>query len=101
MAELLPEQRKKVERVISQVSEKEGIGWWEARELIHKCVCGGKCEWYKTKSEEAGFDRLSVTVEQRKRVEEIIGRVMKGLTMKEARAQIHEFICPGHPRSSE
>ncbi len=101
MVELSPEQRKNIERVISQVSEEEGISWWKAKELIHKCVCGGKCEWYKTKSEEAGFDRFSVTVKQRKHVGAIIGRIMKGLTMKEARAQIHEFICPGHPRPSE
>lgn len=76
MVGLSPEQWKKVERVISQVSEEEGIGWYEARTLIHKCVCGGKCEWYKTKSKEAGFDRLSVTMNQRKRVEKVIGRVM-------------------------
>ena len=69
--------------------------------LIHKCICGGKCEWCETKSEEAGFDRLSITMEQRNRVEEIIGKVMKGVEMKEARAQIPEFICPSVPRPSK
>lgn len=100
MVELSPEQRKNIERVISQVSEEEGINRWEARTLIHKCICGGKCEWYKTSSEKAGFDRLSITIQQKKRVEEKIGRVMKDVKMKEARAQIHEFICPGYPRPS-
>lgn len=101
MVGLSPEQRKKVERVISQVSEEENIDWWEAKTLIHKCICGGKCGWYKTRSKEAEFDRLSIPMEQRNRVEEIIGRVMKGVKMKEAKAKIHEFICPGHPRLSE
>lgn len=45
MVELLPEQKRKIERVISQISEEEGIGWWEARRLLHKFVCGGKCEY--------------------------------------------------------
>jgi hypothetical protein len=101
MTELSPEQKKKVEKVISQVSEEEGMSWWEARTLIHKCICGGKCAWYKTRSVEAGFDRLSIAKEQKKRVEETIKRVMKDMTIKKAEALIHEFICPGHPRPSE
>lgn len=101
MVGLSQEQRKKVEKVISEVSEKEGIGWWEAKTLIHKCICGGKCGWYKTISQEAGFDRLSITLEQRNRVEETINRIMKDITMEKAKTFIHEFICPGHPRLSE
>lgn len=101
MVELSPEQREKVEKVISQVSEEEDMGWWEARALIHKCICSGKCAWYKTRSVEAGFDRLSITEEQKNRVEETIKRVMEGLTLKKAKSLIHEFICPGHPRPSK
>lgn len=98
---LSPEERKKIEKLISQVSEEESIDKWEARTLIHKCICGGKCGWYKTQSKKTGFGRSSVTTKQRRLVEEIISETMKGLTLKEARAQIHEFICPGHPRPSE
>ena len=98
---LSPEQRQKIEKLISRVSDGEGIDEWEARTLIHKCICGGRCGWYKTWGGRAGFDRSSVPVKQRKHVEEIIGRIMKDVTMREARALIHEFICPGHPRSSE
>jgi hypothetical protein len=98
---LSPEERKKIERVISQVSEEEGIYRWQARTLVHKCICGGKCGWYRTQSEKAGFDRTSATTKQRKHVEEIISKIMKGVTIKEAKVQIHEFICPGHPRPAD
>ena len=101
MTELSPEEKKKVEKIINHISEEENIDWWEARTLIHKCICGGKCGWYKTRSTEAGFDRQSITKEQRKHVEETVNRVMKGVTVKKAKALIHEYICPGHPRSSE
>ena len=101
MTELSPQEKKKVEKIVSQVSEEENINWSEARTLIHKCICGGKCEWYRTRSTEAGFDRQSITKEQRKNVEETVNRVMKGVTVKKAKALIHEYICPGHPRSSE
>ncbi len=98
---LSPEERKKIEKLITQVSEEESIDKWEARTLIHKCICGGKCGWYKTQSKKAGFDRSSVTTKQRRLVGEIMGEIMRDVTMRKARAQIHEFICPGHPRPSE
>jgi len=101
MTGLLPEEKKKVEKIISQVSEEQDIDWWEARTLIHKCICGGKCGWYETRSTEAGFDRQGITKEQRKHVEETVNRIMKGMTMKKAKVLIHEYICPGHPRPSE
>lgn len=101
MTELSPEQKKKMEKIISQISEEENIDWWKARTLIHKCICGGKCGWYKTRSTEAGFDRQSITKEQRKHVEEMVNKVMKGMTVKKAKALIHEYICPGHPRPSK
>jgi hypothetical protein len=98
---LTKEQTQKIQKLINQVSQKEGIDEWEARTLIHKCICGGKCNWYKTRGQKAGFDRSSVTASQRRRVEETISEIMKGLSISEAEAQIHEFICPGHPRPSK
>jgi Spy/CpxP family protein refolding chaperone len=98
---LTKEQRQKIDKLINQVSQKEGIDKWEARTLIHKCICGGKCNWYKTRGREAGFDRSSVTASQRRRVEETVNEIMKSLSISEAEAQIHEFICPGHPRASK
>jgi hypothetical protein len=98
---LTNEQTRKIQKLINQVSKEQGIDKWEARTLIHKCICGGKCNWYKTRGQEAGFDRSSVTTSQRRHVEETISEIMKTLSISEAKAQIHEFICPGHPRPTE
>jgi hypothetical protein len=98
---LTKEQTRKIQKLINQVSQDQGIDKWETRTLIHKCICGGKCNWYKTRSREAGFDRSSVTASQRRHVEGIISEIMKGLSISEAKAQIHEFLCPGHPRPSK
>jgi hypothetical protein len=38
---------------------------------------------------------------EREHVEEIISGIMKGVTMREVKAQIHEFICPGQPRLAD
>lgn len=94
----LEEQRRKVERIIKEVSELEGVGRGEARKLIHKYVCEGKCGWYRTESMKAGFDRLSLSGKQEKIIEGTVKEVMKDLTMEEARFRIHEILCPGHPR---
>lgn len=92
------EKRSKVEMIIGHVSEREGVSWSEARTMIHKYVCEGKCGWYQTKSRKVGFDRLDLTGEQKKLIEETVKEVMKDLTVEETKWQIHEIICPGHPR---
>lgn len=92
------EKRSKVEMIIGRVSERQGVGWTEARTMVHKYVCEGKCGWYRTRSAEAGFDRLDLTRDQRKLIEEIVNDVMKDLAIDEAKWRIHEILCPGHPR---
>lgn len=42
--------REKVDMIINDVSEKEGVNRSEGRTMVHKYVCGGKCGWYKTDS---------------------------------------------------
>ncbi len=93
------EQRRKVERIISKISEREGVGWSEARTMLHKYVCEGECSWYKTKSKKAGFDRPDLTEKQKRLIKEAIGENVKDLKMKEAKVRIHEVLCPGHPRT--
>ena len=88
----------RVEMIIGRVSERQGIGWTEGRTMVHKYVCEGKCGWYRTRSGKAGFDRLDLTSEQRKLIEETVNEVMKDLTVDEAKWEIHEILCPGHPR---
>lgn len=90
--------REKVDTIINDVSEKEGVNCNEARTIVHKYVCGGKCGWYKTNSRKAGFDKHDISEKQKKLIEETVKQVMKDSTVEEAKWQIHEILCPGHPR---
>ena len=91
--DLTPEQR--VEQIIAEIGKAQGISREDARTQLHKFVCRGTCEWYKTKSNAAGFDRSSLAEEQRKSVAQIVAEVMEGSTQKDARAEIHAVLCPG------
>jgi len=84
-----------VEEIIASMAKEHGIGRDEARTQLHKLVCRGRCEWYRTKSEQAGFDRSSLAEEQRERIRQIAGHVLRGLTEDEIRAEIHGILCPG------
>ena len=90
--ELTREQQ--VDQIIRQIMDEQGISQEAGRAQLHKFVCGGGCDWYKTKSKQAGFDRLSLPEEQRKSIQRIVEQVMKGLTEEEARAEIHKVLCP-------
>jgi len=90
--------RSKVDAMIIRISEKEGVSRSEARGILHKYVCEGKCDWYKNKSKEAGFDRTDLTEGQRRLVEDIIKRIMKDSEIDDAKWRIHNILCPGHPR---
>lgn len=95
------ERRESVQRLIDQVSKVHGLSLSESRTLIHKYICGGKCDWYRRWSKEAGFDRLDITEEQEKQLGDLIREIMKVSSPRDARADIHEYICPGHPRPSD
>ena len=87
-----------VDEIISRISESAGVDWAEARRMLHKYVCEGKCDWYRNKSKEAGFDRLDLTDDQRRIIEEIVKRVMIDSGIEYAKWRIHNILCPGHPR---
>ena len=90
--------RNRVDAIIIRISENEKVSLSDARTMLHKYVCGGKCEWYKTKSREAGFDRMDLTRKQRKLIENIIKGIMKDSEIDDAKWRIHNILCPGHPR---
>ena len=91
-------ERSRVDKIIIHISESEGVSWSEARKMLHKYVCEGKCGWYKTKSKAAGFNRTDLTEKQRELIEETVKQVMKGSEIEEAKWQVHKVLCPGHPR---
>lgn len=93
---LTSEEKEKVEKVIGQVKEEQNVSWYEARTQVHKFVCGGRCDWYRESSQLAGFDRSSLTEKQKNTIKSAIDQFMKDMAEEEARALIHEYLCPGH-----
>ena len=87
----------KVDTIINRISESEGVGWNEARRMLHKYVCEGKCDWYKTKSKVAGFDRRDLTKRQKRVIEGLVKEAMKDSDIEESKWRIHRVLCPGHP----
>lgn len=88
----------KVNAIIKRISEVEGVGWKEAKRILHKYICEGKCDWYKTKSRTAGFDRFDLSDEERRLSEDAIKEFMGDVDIEEAKWRIHRVLCPGHPR---
>ena len=93
-----PTLQEKVEEIISKVSEKYSTSHDLAKEMLHKFICMGKCNWHKTQSRQAGFNRLDLTEQQRKNIGRIISQFMKGMSSNEAAYEIHCMLCPGEPR---
>ena len=90
--------QKKVEEIILKISEKYGNSRDLARKMLHKFVCMGKCNWYKTRSNQAGFNRLGLTEQERKDIGKIISGIMKRISSNEAAYEIHCVLCPGESR---
>lgn len=94
----LESERSRVNKIITRISEVEEVGWSEARRMLHKYVCEGKCGWYRAKSREAGFDRMDLTEKQRGLIESLVKQIMRDVEIEEAKWRIHSILCPGHPR---
>lgn len=94
--ELTSKERENVEKIIDQVREKEKVGWYEARTQLHKFVCRGGCDWYKTNSQKVGFYKSSLTQNQRNIIEKAVEQFMKDVDKERARVIIHEYLCPSH-----
>ena len=90
--------QEKVEEIILKISEKYGTSRDSVRKMLHKFVCMGKCNWYKTRSNQAGFNRLDLTEQERKDIGKIISGIMKRISPDEAAYEIHCVLCPGESR---
>ena len=90
---LSSEEQDRIERLISKVRDRERTSRDEAFTMIHKYICEGSCGWYRRNSRKVGFDRLSLTAEQRNSIGEAISQIMNKLTLAEAKSKIHRYIC--------
>jgi hypothetical protein len=82
-----------VQEVFQLVANRLGVDRNEARELVHKWLCRGACEWYRTKAEARGFKQQDLTEQQQRAVEAAIARAMPGLDHEAAAQRIHKLIC--------
>lgn len=87
------EETRRIENLINLIMNKGNISEDEAVNMLYKFVCRGSCDWHVKSSQKVGFDRLSLTNEQRILIEKSIDQIMKGLAIGEARIQIHGCIC--------
>ena len=96
--EVTEQEKGQVEGIISRIAEAQGVETEAARKLLHRYGCGGGCDWYKTKSEAAGFQKGGLTDEENAAVEDAIGQVLPGAGGEEVWYVVHGVLCPGHPR---
>lgn len=87
----------KVKKIINQIMEKENLDYSSARTELHKFVCGGSCNWYKSRNPSERFDKDDLAGQRKQNVQKIGGNVMKSATKDEARKEIHAVLC--HPIS--
>ena len=92
MEELTSEQ--KAEKIMERIMERWRIDRASARALLHKFVCQGKCNWFEARKPPERFE-LDLTEQQREEIEEIVSRIMKGVSKDKARREIHTVLC--HP----
>ena len=92
MGELTPQQ--KVEKIVEALRQKWKMDRTSARTRLHKFVCQGKCDWFRSRKPPERFE-LDLTEQQRRETEEIVRRIMKGVSKDKARREIHAVIC--HP----
>ena len=96
--EATEQEKGQVEEVISRIAEAQGVNAEAARKLLHRYGCGGSCDWYKTKSKAAGFQKGGLTDEENAAVEGAISEVLPGAGDEEVWYVVHGVLCPGHPR---
>ncbi len=98
MDEATEQEKMQVAEILRRVAQARGVDQQQARDLLHKYVCGGKCDWYRTKSQAAGFDKDDLTDEDRLAIKSVIEKVLAGCSDDEVWYIVHGVLCPGHPR---
>lgn len=97
--EATEQEKKQVAQIISRVADIQGLDRQGARTVLHRYVCGGKCDWYRTKSEAAGFRKGGLTEEENAALERVFSEVLPGASDDQVGYVVHGVLCPGHPRS--
>lgn len=97
--EATEQENRQVEEIMSRVCQARGLDRDAARKLLHRYVCGGKCEWYQTKSKAAGFRKGGLSEEERATMQSAMREVLGEVTEEEVWRVIHGVLCPGATRA--
>jgi len=84
--------KSKVDQVMTEISNREKVNRATTRRLLHRYVCEGKCQWYRSYGDSTGFDSLKITQRVRE-IEKVIEKIFE-IPLGEARTPIHQVLCP-------
>jgi len=93
------QEKHQVEEILHRVSAALELDGEEARKLLHRYVCAGKCNWYETRRDPADFQMGGLSDQQMTIVREAISGILPDSSPEQAWYVIHGVLCPGHPRS--
>ncbi len=93
------QEKRDVAEILSRIESALALDQQAARTLLHRFVCRGKCEWYRTKSKQAGFCKGGLTEEQNAAIAKAIAAVLPGFRPEHVWYVVHGVLCPGHPRA--
>ncbi len=97
--EATDEEKQQVEEILHRVAESLDVDRNEARKLLHRYVCGGDCDWYKTRREATEFEMGGLSGQETAVVREAVSDILHDPSPEEAWYVIHGVLCAGHPRS--
>jgi len=96
MAELTPAQNDHVQYLITQFMDKNGLDRSMAIKHLHLFVCNGSCSWYANSGGAGtGFDRKSLTPDQRKKTKNLLNKVAaeRSVASEDLMKWFHVFRC--------
>lgn len=97
--EVTEQEKRQVDEILHRVSEALAVDQGEARKLLHRYVCGGKCNWYKTRRDATDFEMGGLADQEITVVRKAVSDILDDPTPEQAWYVIHGVLCAGHPRS--
>lgn len=87
--------KEEVETIQRKIAKEWDVNSREARQILHKFVCRGSCDWFKSREPPERF-KLNLSEKERTKVGQIVADVLGDeISEEEARRIIHGVIC--HP----
>ncbi len=88
-----------IENALNFIARSLKVSRSKARRLLHRYICKGLCDWYRSRAYEEGFAFMLLSEDQRRIVEEALTKFVTGKTLEEKTRRAHKYICPSEPCS--